>query len=254
MNKKILLIEDDPEVLINLETLLSEEGYDVITAENGFEGVKSAKENIPDIIICDVLMPKMTGYEVLKTLSLIDSTETIPFLFLTAKTEVKDIREGLKLGADDYLLKPYDSDELLEAIELRLKKLDKLKSVQSGHNETSKEEKERYSEDDRLFLNIKNKPQFVKINSIVYIQSDRQYITLYFSDGSNLLMRKSLSYWETILPEKIFKRVHRSSIVNVNYIKKIEKWFNNSYKIFLTDNFGEIDMSKRYASKVKKQF
>ena len=112
MDKTILLIEDDPDVLRNLEVLLSQEKYKVITADNGLDGVTSAKEHLPELIICDILMPKMNGYEVLEALSLDPSTETIPFLFLTAKTDIKEIRKGMGMGADDYLIKPFDPDEI----------------------------------------------------------------------------------------------------------------------------------------------
>lgn len=251
MKEKILIIEDDGEVLINLETLLLEEGYEVYKAENGFEGVTAAKEHLPDLIICDILMPKMTGYEVIKTLSILPETETIPFLFLTAKTEIQDIREGMALGADDYLLKPYNIDDLLKSVRMRLRKVAKLKASQIKSIDEHKENKTKYGENDRIFLTIKDEPQFIKVNSIVYLESERQYVNLVFDDDKRVIMRRSLNYWESILPESMFMRIHRSSIVNLNYISKVEKWFSNSYKIILSKNFGQLTMSKRYASKLK---
>jgi len=254
MDKLILLIEDDPDVLKNLEILLQQENYEVLTAENGLDGVLLAKENIPDLIICDIVMPKMNGYEVLETLSLDNKTNSIPFLFLTAKADIKDIRQGMGLGADDYLIKPYDIDDLLNAIETRLNRFFKIKNDQLKELDKKIESEEHYSEVDRIFLTINQKPQFIKINSIVYISAERQYVNLVFKDNTRLIMRKSLSYWEKILPETIFMRIHRSIIINLNYVKKVEKWFKSSYKIYLKNDVGQFIMSKRFASKLKNRF
>lgn len=120
--KKILLIEDNEDVRENTTDLLKLANYEVITAENGKIGVQLAKKDPPDLIICDIMMPELDGYGVLHSLSKHNKTTTIPFIFLTAKTEKNDIRKGMNLGADDYLTKPFNEQELLEAINVRLKK------------------------------------------------------------------------------------------------------------------------------------
>jgi len=254
MNNTILLIEDDPGVLENLKVLLIQEKYNVITAVDGYEGVVEAKKHIPDLIICDILMPKMNGYEVLKTLSIDSRTDTIPFLFLTAKTDIGDIRKGMGLGADDYLIKPYDIDELLNAIDIRLNKFLKIKGNQLDHLEEKTNEKGQLSENERIFLTVNNKPQFIKIKLITHIVAERQYTNLVLEDGTKILIRKSLSYWENILPDTLFVRIHRSIIINLDYVLKVEKWFKNSYKVILKDTYGCFIMSRRYASKLKNQF
>ena len=121
--KKVLFIEDDMVVRENTAELLELAGFDVITAENGKTGVFKAKKNIPDIIICDIMMPELNGYGVLQILSKDTTTNHIPFIFLSAKTEYSDIRKGMNLGADDYITKPYDESELFSAIESRLAKV-----------------------------------------------------------------------------------------------------------------------------------
>lgn len=120
--KKILLIEDNPEVRENTQEILELEGYKVLTAENGKLGVKLAQKTALDLIICDIMMPELDGYGVLHILGKSPGTSTVPFIFLTAKTERADIRKGMGLGADDYLTKPFDGNELLTAIETRLKR------------------------------------------------------------------------------------------------------------------------------------
>ncbi|GGG43142.1 hypothetical protein GCM10011414_10990 [Croceivirga lutea] len=120
--KKILLIEDDRALRENTAELLELYGYKVRTAANGMDGLKYAQESPPDIILCDILMPKMNGYSVLQELAFDNNTRHIPFIFLSAKTELKEIRKGINLGADDYLTKPFDENDLLNAIENCLSK------------------------------------------------------------------------------------------------------------------------------------
>ena len=119
---KVLIIEDNADVRENTAELLELSNYDVATAENGKIGVEIAKKILPDIIVCDIMMPELDGYEVLEALNKNSETASIPFIFLTAKTEKTDMRKGMNLGADDYLTKPFSENELLEAIESRLKK------------------------------------------------------------------------------------------------------------------------------------
>jgi len=131
---KILVIEDDKLIQNNLYDLLTSEDYSVDCASNGIEGIEKVNEFYPDLIICDVMMPKLNGFEVLEELQKDNSTATIPFLFLTAKTEMQNLRQGMRLGADDYLLKPFDVEEVLEAVKTRIRKKEinnnKLKQMQ----------------------------------------------------------------------------------------------------------------------------
>ena len=114
--KKILIIEDNRDVRENTADILELEGYEVASAENGLTGVERAKELLPDIIVCDIMMPELDGYGVLEELNKDSQTSSIPFIFLTAKTEKTDMRKGMNLGADDYLTKPFHFEELLSRI------------------------------------------------------------------------------------------------------------------------------------------
>jgi CRP-like cAMP-binding protein len=120
--KKILLIEDNKDMRENTAEILELANYEVITAANGRAGVEKAAKELPDIIICDIMMPDLDGYGVLYLLSKNIDTAGIPFIFLTAKAERADLRKGMSMGADDYLTKPFEEMELLNAIEARLKK------------------------------------------------------------------------------------------------------------------------------------
>ncbi len=118
----ILIIEDETAIRELISELLSIEDFNVVEAANGKEGVAIAQSTFPDLIICDVMMPELDGYGVLAALQENPQTATIPFIFLTAKGTKQDIRYGMNLGADDYLIKPFTNDELLDAINIRLKK------------------------------------------------------------------------------------------------------------------------------------
>ncbi len=120
--KKVLLIEDDVILRENTAELLELSGYLVTTAPNGKIGVELSKTLLPDIVVCDIMMPELDGYGVLETLSAHEDAKHIPFIFLSAKTERKDVRKGMDLGADDYITKPFDEEELTSAIESRLAK------------------------------------------------------------------------------------------------------------------------------------
>ncbi|MFZ4522666.1 MAG: sensor histidine kinase [Bacteroidales bacterium] len=122
--KKILVIEDEQPLRESICDILEFEGYSVLQAENGKIGVELTHEWKPDIILCDVMMPVMTGMEVLATLRSSEATRLIPFIFITALSGRSDIRSGMELGADDYINKPITRDELLGAITVRLKKAD----------------------------------------------------------------------------------------------------------------------------------
>lgn len=120
----LLIIDDHDDIRENIAEILSLGGYRTLTANNGKRGVEIALQEKPDLIVCDIMMPELDGYGVLHLLRKNADTEHIPFIFLTAKTERIDFRKGMEMGADDYITKPFDDIELLNAIEIRLKKAD----------------------------------------------------------------------------------------------------------------------------------
>ena len=117
---KVLVIEDEPEMRRNLVTVLRLEKFHAVAAENGRLGVELAKRERPDLVLCDVMMPELDGHGVLQSLRSDPATAAVPFIFLTAKGEKRDVRSGMNLGADDYLTKPVAKNDLLAAITSRL--------------------------------------------------------------------------------------------------------------------------------------
>jgi len=129
--KTILIIEDDTILRETTAEILELENYKVVTAPNGKRGAEKARIMLPDLILCDIMMPEMDGYDLLKLLSQEEQTKRIPFIFMSAKAEMKDVRKGMDLGADDYLTKPIGEDLLLSAISSRLAKFELLKEQEA---------------------------------------------------------------------------------------------------------------------------
>lgn len=189
--KKILLIEDNHDVRENTSEILSLANYNVVTAENGKIGVELAQKEKPDLIICDIMMPELDGYGVLHILSKNEHTANIPFIFLTAKTEKTDIRKGMNLGADDYLTKPFDDTDLLNAIEARLRK----NAMLQKQYEVSAEGLDNFIRDAKQVLNLKDLGKDKKVKSYkkkteIYSEGDMP-LSVYFVKSGNVKTFKS---------------------------------------------------------------
>ena len=173
MNEKILIIEDHDGIRGNIAEILEMAKYTVFEAENGKIGVEMAIKHIPDIILCDIMMPELDGYGVIYMLNKHNETSTIPFIFLTAKAEHNDLRKGMEMGADDYLIKPFDDMELLNAIDVRLRK--KAVYQQENQNKTN-EFKILVAKTDGLAEFAKiiagHKSRDFKKNQIIYYEGD----------------------------------------------------------------------------------
>ncbi len=172
--KTVLLIEDNTEVRENTAEILELANYKVLQAENGKIGVELAQNNKPDLIICDIMMPVLDGYGVIHMLSKNTETSTIPFIFLTAKTERGDFRKGMEMGADDYITKPFDDVELLRSVESRLKKTELLKNEFSNNVEGV----------NKFFDDIKNIDELKKLSNDRRIKTFKKK-EMIFSEGSS---------------------------------------------------------------------
>ena len=182
--KKILLIEDNLNMRENTIEMLELANYQVVAAENGLIGVKLAVKENPDLIICDIMMPELDGYGVLYMVIQNPATAGIPFIFLTAKTEKKDFRKGMSMGADDYLTKPFDRMELLDAIEGRLKKSEIFKREftrnMNGLNEFLSAAK---SVEELNKLSANRKSRILKKKEIIYMEGDEASNVIFICSG-----------------------------------------------------------------------
>ena len=181
--KKILLIDDSKDLRENTAEILDLANYKVFTAENGKVGVEIALREDPDLIICDIMMPVLDGYGVLHMLQKNPSTRNKPFIFLTAKTEYKDLRKGMESGADDYITKPFSGIELLNAVESRLKKMELIEKQFKGNLEEL-EELIRVSSGDALKdLTNESNINYYKKKERIYSESNRPTSLYYVQKG-----------------------------------------------------------------------
>jgi len=182
--KKILLIEDDQVMRENTAEILDLAGYQVEAAENGKKGVQKLQEFRPDLVICDIMMPELDGYGVLQRLSKDPKTAVIPFIFLTAKAEKSELRKGMDLGADDYLTKPFEEAELLNAIESRLRKNERIRKEFSrtleGLNEFLDEAK---GVADLRLLSQKSPSLQLKKKEMIYHEQDAPHCLYFIHKG-----------------------------------------------------------------------
>ncbi len=189
--KKILIIEDNQDVRENTADILELANYEVCTAENGKMGIELAKSKKPDVIICDIMMPELNGYDVLEYLSEDEKTATTPFIFLTAKTEKTDIRKGMNLGADDYLTKPFEENELLKAVEVRLKKHNFLKKEFSKDIEGINQFLDEVSSHDSTARLSKDRDGIIyKKRDTLFMEGDAAH-TLYFIQSGSIKTYKT---------------------------------------------------------------
>lgn len=251
--KKILIIEDEKAVRTGIKDLLEIKKYTVFTAESGAEGLKLAKENIPDLIICDIKMPHMDGYEVLKQLNKDEIISSIPFIFLTAKTEMADLRYGMNLGADDYIIKPFLATDLYKSIEVRISKNTTVKKIGAKLKNAADETERKKNIEEHLFVTECNKPQFVKILDIECITAFSEYTNVYIYNSKKVVIRKSLKEWENVLPDTMFIRIHRSTIINLEHVDKVEKFYGRSYMVYLKNIKQPFVISQRNFTKLKKK-
>lgn len=197
--KTILIIEDNADVRENAAEILELSNYNVLTAENGKTGVELALEKHPDLIVCDIMMPVLDGYGVLHLLSKHKETSAIPFIFLTAKSEKNDVRKGMELGADDYLTKPFDGIELLNAVETRLKKAEQVKQTYTAEIKKLKDilEEAQSHSNIKLTSNEREVEAFQKGHNlyhegqrpkeVFYIVSGKVKVYKTHSDGKNFI-------------------------------------------------------------------
>ncbi len=246
MNKRtILIIEDNFEIREGTAEILTLTGdYNVITAENGKIGVELALKHVPDLILCDIMMPELDGYGVLYMLNKYETTKHIAFIFLTAKSERSDMRKAMEMGADDYLVKPFDDIELLNAIESRLRKRDSLQSV-ALHNSSNlflDEEEQSYLlneliKEARVKTFKKKQPIYEEGDSplfIYYVLKGKVRTFLYYQDGRELstgihVEELFFGYESVLLNEKYTDNAAALEDSEIALIPK-DKFFELMYK------------------------
>jgi two-component system LytT family response regulator len=239
MNKiKAIIVDDERLARKELTSMLGE--FDNVELIGEADSVASATDLInsssPDVIFLDIQMPGESGFELANKTDL-----DAKIIFVTAYDEYA--LRAFEVNALDYLMKPINPKRLKQAVDRILESADE-----------KPEEGKKLNYDDNLFIPLNSKFRFVKVSSILSIKSAGDYSEVITSDGTKGLVLKSMKEWESRLPEKYFTRIHRSTIINMEYVDKLEEWFNNSYRIYLKSIKEPFIISRRYAAKLKERF
>lgn len=210
-------------------------------ASRASTALELARELKPNLIFLDVQMPGESGFEMVEKLS-----EPIKIVFVTAFDRYA-IR-AFEVNAFDYLLKPIEAQRLAQTVA----KLDHSPSASASTAvEAAIPENAALDYDDLLFVSAGNHLKFVPVNKIKFIRAAGVYAEIYFADGAKTLVNKSLNHLTERLPERYFLRIHRSVIVNVEYVEKVEPWFNHSFRIFLENVAEPFIASRRCAAQMR---
>jgi len=232
---KAVIVDDERLARKDLISLLKEQDNIEVVAEAADvpSAIKTISEFGPDIIFLDIQMPGESGFDLLEKLK-----TDAKVIFVTAYDEYA-IR-AFEVNALDYLLKPVNPERLQKALERILTK-----------EESDEQPLRELNYEDHLFLLLDNSMRFLKVNTILHISAAGDYSEIFTNAGNKHLVLKSMKEWEDRLPHQHFCRIHRSTIINLNHVDRLEEWFNYSYRVYLKNIREPFIMSRRYASKLK---
>lgn len=234
---KALLVDDERLSRNDLRRLLEQHKNINIVGEaaNGDEALELIKEVEPDLVFLDIQMPGINGFDVLEHIS-----TDIQVIFVTAFDEYA--LRAFEVNAMDYLLKPVSSERLQQSLE-RLEL----------NTELADDQQRELEYHDRLLLKLDTSLGFLKISTIICITSAGDYSEVLCTNHKKVLVHKPMSEWENRLPKTFFNRIHRTTIVNMEFVDRLEEWFNNSYRVYLKGVEEPYVMSRRYVAKLKQK-
>ncbi len=233
-----ILVDDERLARKELRSMLAE--HEIIDVVGEAETVAQAAELVrakkPDVVFLDIQLPGETGFDLLEKIS-----PACRIIFVTA-FDAYAIR-AFEVNALDYLLKPINPARLAQAIERLM-----------IHDSASVAPVRALEYEDRLFIEVDEHSRFLKVSDIIVISAMGDYSQIFSCDGQKSLILKPLKDWEERLPAKHFTRIHRSTIININYVERVESWFNRSYRIHIRQIPEPLVMSRRYAARFKTTF
>jgi len=232
---KAVIVDDERLARTKLRAMLEPYPQISITgeADSGEAALRLINEGRPDVVFLDIQMPGESGFDLVNRLE-----RPVKIIFVTAFDEYA-IR-AFEINALDYLLKPVTQERLTLAVE----RLSQSPAPTESPNR-------RLEHDDFLFLTIGQNSRFLRVREIKYISAADVYTEIITADEQKTLVLKPLTEWEERLPEKYFARIHRSTIINIEFVERVEKWFNYSFKVHLRGVKEPLTMSRRYAAKLK---
>lgn len=231
---KAVIIEDEPLAIDNLKHYLKDYPIDIVgSAYRIDESIKLIKKEKPDVVFLDINLSGENGFDLLDKVEL-----NFKLVFVTAYDEYA-VR-AFEVNALDYIVKPLSKNRIEKTINRLLE------------NDTIDKEEKKFSINDIIFLSEVNKASFVKIKEICCVEAEGCYSKIFLNDRKEKTITKTLKKWEDILPGNEFIRVHRSYLLNINYIDEIKKRSNGTLIVGLKNIDKQIDISRRYASELRR--
>lgn len=246
----ILLVEDDSNLARALAHFLRCNNLMVITAGDGHRAMELATSARPDLILCDLDLPGLHGFDVLALQQDNPELWDIPFLILTGRGGFKDIRKGMNLGADDYLVKPIPPDELIAAVQSRLLRRQRRQqasdtAVDSTPADIADSESNAAVKGEPLFVKTPAGRQRVELDEILWISAYGEYSRVHWGTSHNALVRKPMKAWESELAPEDFLRIHRNSIINLRWLDRVENGAEGEMLAYLKGKSEPIPVSLR---------
>ena len=263
MRVNILVASNNHDFLEKTSKLFPVNEFEIIRYNSAKSAFERIEEKEPKVIVSDILLSDMNGFKFLESIHNAKNIELPIFIFYTRTATKSEIRKGMELGADDFLTEQESGIKLSELVKTQIEKREKLLSLK---NKTISELKNKLSEniknsnglnntatslEDYVFLDDKKYPGFYAIKDFVFVLSKKDYTQIFISNGKTITIHKTLTFWENFLPKKKFLRIHRQTIINLDFVKKVEK--NNSYRfnIFLEGFEKPFVISQRYSKRIK---
>lgn len=232
---RALIVDDERLARVKLRAMLAAHPEIEIAgeADSATAALALIETAAPDVVFLDIQMPGGSGFDLIDRLS-----QPVKIIFVTAFDQ-HAIR-AFEVGAIDYLLKPLSPERLAAAIA----RLTAQPAIAGAAGRL-------LDYDDALFIGAGEDHRFLRIHAIACIQAADNYSEVYCADQQKLLVHKSLGEWEQRLPEKHFARIHRATIINLNFVERIEPWFNGAYNVYLRGLASPLTMSRRYSARLK---
>ena len=251
--KKILIIQNKVEDIKEIDELLPENEFETFYSHNLKDGLEISLRYLPDLILF-YLSEIDDGTEMLAKIASQEKVSLIPLVVITENYSVEQFRRVMELGADDYIPHNLLAKYLLKAVNKRLDKLSNLKISINSLINSFEEGNGKANKDDHILVKIGNKLKLVKYADIVCITALKEYSTITTIENCKIVVRKSLRNWISILPSKAFLQIHRSTIINIDFIDKIAKTNERTYTVHLKYISETFDFSQRYANIMRHSF
>lgn len=249
MQTRILVIDDEEGLRTVLVRLLDSRGFKALEARDGEEGINLARSERPDLVLCDLEMPNVNGYQVLATLQADPDLGATPVMFLTGFREPEQVRYGMNLGVDDYLTKPIEPDTLIQAIQARLARVRRLRTAPPAPRPVPS----KLGSTDTILIKTATEQRLVKVNQVTHIMAYGEYSWVYWEKSRGAMLRKALKQWARELPPEQFIRVHRGAIINLAYLDRVEKEPSGRMQVRLREAAQPIPVSLRLAASLNRK-